>query len=170
MFVRVLLDTNIIIHREAATVVNSSIGILFRWLDRLKFEKCVHPISVDEINRHQDARVAASFEKKLQSYSVLKSIAPDQANIIPLRKFDVTANDIADTTLLNELIAGRVDAIITEDRGLHRKAYSLGLSTNVFSIDSFLEKATAENPDLADYKILSVRMSGISACETDLTA
>ena len=156
---RVLLDTNIIIHREATTVVNSSIGVLFRWLDRLKHEKCVHPISAEEIKRHQDPRVAASFEKKLQSYSVLKTVAPDQPKIASLRKLDVTANDIADTTLLNELVAGRIDAIITEDRGLHKKALGLGFSTSVFSIDSFLEKATAENPELADYKVLSVRKS-----------
>lgn len=156
---RVLLDTNIIIHREATTVVKSSIGVLFRWLDRLKHEKCVHPITIDEIKRHQDTRVAMSFEKKLQSYSVLKSVAPDQAAIAELRKLDATENDRADTTLLNELVAGRVDAIITEDRGLHRKASALGASTNVFSIDSFLEKATAENPELADYKVLSVRKS-----------
>ena len=36
---RVLLDTNIIIHREASTVINNNIGTLFRWLDRLKYTK-----------------------------------------------------------------------------------------------------------------------------------
>jgi predicted nucleic acid-binding protein len=46
---RILLDTNIVIHREASTVVNSSIGILFRWLDKLKFDKCVHPVTLAEI-------------------------------------------------------------------------------------------------------------------------
>jgi hypothetical protein len=36
---RVLLDTNILIHREAATVVRADIGKLFFWLDKLKYEK-----------------------------------------------------------------------------------------------------------------------------------
>ncbi len=40
---RVLLDTNILIHREASTVVPQDIGQLFFWLDKLKNEKCVHP-------------------------------------------------------------------------------------------------------------------------------
>ena len=32
---KVLLDTKIVIHREAATIINEDIGILFRWLDNL---------------------------------------------------------------------------------------------------------------------------------------
>jgi len=34
-YIKILLDTNIIIHREASTVINDDIGILFRWLDNL---------------------------------------------------------------------------------------------------------------------------------------
>ena len=35
---RVLLDTNILIHREARTVVRDDIGSLFRWMDDLKLK------------------------------------------------------------------------------------------------------------------------------------
>jgi hypothetical protein len=45
---RVLLDTNIIIHREASTVVRENIGVLFNWLDRLHYP-CIHPLSIAEI-------------------------------------------------------------------------------------------------------------------------
>ena len=38
---RALLDTNILIHREAATVVRQDIGKVFLWLDKLRYEKCV---------------------------------------------------------------------------------------------------------------------------------
>jgi len=58
---RVLLDTNVLIHREAATVVRRDIGTLFFWLDKLKYEKCVHPLSLQEIEKHQDPRVRSSF-------------------------------------------------------------------------------------------------------------
>jgi predicted nucleic acid-binding protein len=155
---RVLLDTNIVIHREAGTVVNSSIGILFRWLDRLKCEKCIHQATLDEIARHGDERVRNSFATKLQSYSVLESYSPEQPSIAAIRtRFDKTENDRTDTALLNELVAGRIDAIITEDLRIHHKATALGVAEIVFSIDSFLEKATAENPELTDYQVLSVR-------------
>jgi hypothetical protein len=74
-----------------------------------------------------------------------------------LRTHDKSANDRIDTSILAEVAADRVDVLISEDRGVHRKASALGLSNRVFTIDEFLEKATAENPALADYKVLSVR-------------
>ncbi len=49
---KILLDTNIVIHREAATVVNEDIGVLFRWLDNLHHEKCIHPITASELQKH----------------------------------------------------------------------------------------------------------------------
>jgi hypothetical protein len=154
---RVLLDTNVLIHREAATVVRHDIGKLFFWLDRLSYDKCVHPVSLAEIGKHQDKRVRDSFRTKLQSYRVLKTTAPISPAVEQVSASDRTENDRNDTLLVNELHASRVDLIISEDRGLHGKALALGLADGVFTIDSFLEKVTAENPDLVDYKILSVR-------------
>lgn len=58
---RVLLDTNILIHREAATVVRRDIGKLFLWLDKLRSDECVHPASLDEINKHRDEGVATTL-------------------------------------------------------------------------------------------------------------
>jgi len=154
---RVLLDTNIIIHREAATVVRQDIGKLFFWLDRLKYEKCVHPASLTEIEKHRDERVRTTFRAKLQSYNVLKTTAPAAGAVQQLAADDKTENDRNDTLLVNELYADRVDVLISEDRGLHAKSLVLGISDRVFTIDSFLEKVTAENPDLVDYRVLSVR-------------
>lgn len=55
---RALLDTNIIIHRENKRVSNYSIGHLFRWLDKLKYDKVIHPYSISEIkiSRSRNAR------------------------------------------------------------------------------------------------------------------
>lgn len=65
MPMRVLLDTNILIHREASVVVRQDIGLVFNWLDRLRYEKCIHPESIREIERHGDRRVRESFLAKL---------------------------------------------------------------------------------------------------------
>ena len=70
---RVLLDTNIIIHREASIAVNEDVGVLFKWLDSLHHTKCVHPVSVEEIRGHGDPRVVKSMSIKLDSYHVLES-------------------------------------------------------------------------------------------------
>lgn len=154
---RALLDTNILIHREAAIVVRHDIGKLFFWLDRLNYEKCVHPVSIAEIQKHQDERVRRSFQAKLQSYHVLKTLAPLAAAVQKCSASDQSENDRNDTLLVNELHAGRVDLVISEDRGLHAKASTLGIADRAFTIDSFLEKAAAENPEQVDYKVLSVK-------------
>jgi hypothetical protein len=159
---RVLLDTNIIIHREAGSVVREDIGILFRWLDRMRADKCVHPRTVDEIARHGDPKVVASFGAKLKSYTLLQGESADTPVIAAARRVDTTANDAADTDILKEVVVGRVDGLITEDRGLRSKAVLLGVPDRVYSIDEFLEKANAEYPQLLDYKVLSVRKERFS--------
>jgi predicted nucleic acid-binding protein len=154
---KILLDTNIVIHREAATVVDEDIGVLFRWLDNLHHTKCIHPLTIDEINKHQDPKVRKSFEVKLGTYNVLQTKAPMSELVRSVTKtIDKNQNDINDTLIINELYCGRVDALITEDKQLINKAQLLQISEKVFTIDSFLEKVNTENPELADYSVLSV--------------
>ena len=154
---RALLDTNILIHREASAAVRDDIGTLFRWLDEVRYEKLVHPDSVAEVQKHADPKVVQTLERKLQSYKILGTRAPDTPKIAALRAHDMSENDVVDTSMLAEVAAERVDILISEDRGIHRKALQLGLAGRVFTIDAFLEKVTAENPSLADYKVLSVK-------------
>ena len=154
---RILLDTNIIIHREASTVVREDIGVLFNWLDRLHWTKCVHPLTTDEIRKHRDPKVVATFDAKLKQYFELKTEAPESPEIQKLRLGDKDDNDRNDTSLVKEVFARRVDLLITEDRGIHQKAKLLGISDRVFTIDDFLEKVTAENPELATYRVLAVK-------------
>lgn len=67
-------------------------------------------------------------------------------------KIDITPNDKNDTLILNEVFCDRVDILISEDKKIHTKAQLLGIAEKVFRIEQFLEKVTAENPDLIDYK------------------
>lgn len=101
---RALLDTNILIHREAPVVVQQNIGVLFHWLDRLGYEKCVHPMSFQEIEPHEDERVRHSFSAKLASYQVISFPAPIESDVEILGKeLDRTINDTNDTKIVNEL-------------------------------------------------------------------
>ncbi len=155
---RILLDTNIIIHREASKVINPDIGVLFNWLDKLKFDKCIHPLTVDELNRNKDAETVRTMNIKIDNYHLLKTQAPFVGKIAEVSsKMDINGNDVNDSKILNELFSGRVDILISEDRKLHQKAQLLGISESVFKIDSFLEKMTTEHPELVDYKVLAVK-------------
>ena len=102
---RVLLDTNILIHREASTVVRRDIGNVFYWLDKLRHDKCAHPVSVEEIQKHKDEKVRAAFQAKLQSYHTLKTTAPMSAEASQFSATDQTANDRNDTIIINEVFA-----------------------------------------------------------------
>jgi len=154
---KVLLDTNIVIHREASRILNKDIGVLFKWLDKGKYTKCVHQVTVQEIEKNSNRETAATLGVKLESYEILKTTTPLREEVIAVSKsIDVTQNDKNDTILLNEVYSERLEFLITEDRKIHKKAELLGIADRVFKIDSFLEKIVSENPDLVDYKVLSV--------------
>ena len=151
---KVLLDTNIVIHREASRILNLDIGILFRWLDKGKYIKCIHPITVEEIKTNSNQLTVDTLKVKIESYEVLKTTTSLAEEIeIVSSKIDVNQNDKNDTILLNEIFCERIEFLITEDKKIHTKAAMLGIADRVFKIDSFLEKIISENPELVDYKV-----------------
>lgn len=155
---RVLLDTNIIIHRETDRVINYQVGKLFYWLDELNYDKYVHIESKQEINRYKDERVTDSYNIKLDSYKTINSSLEFDQRIKEVSdKYDNNKNDIIDTNLLNEVYKGRVDILISEDKKIYTKASALGISEKVFNIQDFLEKVTSENPEFVDYDVLAIR-------------
>src|ERR1035437_9050384 len=154
---KALLDTNILIHREAGRVVNQDIGILFKWLDKAKYQKFIHPVSIEEINKNPNKITVDTFNIKLDSYEEMRTIAPMSEDVaLVSNRFDLNQNDRNDSVLLNEVFNDRVDLLISEDKKIHAKAKALGLSDRVFTINSFLEKIVSEYPDLINYKVLSV--------------
>lgn len=155
---KVLLDTNIIIHREANKIINQDIGYLFHWLDKLKFTKCIHPITLEELNKNIDKSTVTTINIKVKNYHLLKTEAPiSEALKLVSQQLDTVDNDLNDSKILNELFCKRVDFLISEDKKIHIKAALLGIADRVFKIDGFLEKVTIENPELVDYKILAVK-------------
>ncbi|HPM47869.1 MAG TPA: PIN domain-containing protein [bacterium] len=155
---KALLDTNIIIHREANTVVNKDIGSLFKWLDKGKYEKCVHPITIEEIKKNPNPKTVETILAKIDSYILLKTVAPILPEVAEISDhYDKGKNDVNDSALLNEVLSDRVDILITEDKRMHFKARLLNVSDKVFNIDSFLEKVVSEHPELIDYRVLQVR-------------
>lgn len=155
---RVLLDTNIIIYRENKRITNYSVTHLFRWLDMLKCDKLIHPLSRQELARYTSVDPSEAMTLKLDAYNELRTIAPLAHEVEALANLiDRDENDRVDTALLNEVFQGRVDLLITEDRKLRNKAERLGIANKVISINSFISDATAENPTLIEYKTLAVK-------------
>lgn len=155
---KALLDTNIIIHREASRVINQDVGILYRWLERAKYTKCIHSLTMTEIEKYKDKQAVDTFQIKLDSYEKIEIPSPLQNEVKAVSaKIDVNENDRNDSLLLNEVFVGRADILISEDKKIHKKARELKIEDKVFTIDSFLEKTFAEHPDLVNYKVLNVQ-------------
>lgn len=155
---KILLDTNIIIHREANKIYKPEIGELFKWIDNLKYSKYIHPLTVEELDRYKDSNALDTMSIKIKSYNLLKHQAPLGEEILKVSKvIDNQDNDINDTQILNEVYEGRVDVLISEDKKIHTKAKLLGIAHKVYKIQNFLEKVTSENPELVNYKVLAVK-------------
>lgn len=155
---RALLDTNIVIHRESRQATNYSIGNLFYWLDKLRYEKLIHPYTVNELRKANNEAQQEIYTARLSAYTQMRSVAPMstefQSKISNLPK---SANDEIDYQLLCEVFCGRADILITEDRKMRERASLIGIGDKVFSIDGFITKCTNENPALVEYKSLSVK-------------
>jgi hypothetical protein len=155
---KVLLDTNIIIHREANKIYNLDIGQLFNWLDKLKYSKYIHPITVEELNRYKDPTALQTMNIKIESYNQIINVAPENRILNEVSNvIDKTDNDKNDSKLLNEILNDRIDILISEDKKIHTKAEMLGIADKVYTIDQFLETVIADNPAFVDYKVLAVK-------------
>lgn len=64
---KVLLDTNIVIHRETNHIINQDIGTLFRWLDKTHCEKIIHCRTVQEIEKNSNDSTVSAFQVKIQN-------------------------------------------------------------------------------------------------------
>lgn len=154
---KVLLDTNIIIHRENKSLSSYSIGHLYRWIDKLGYEKFIHPLSKDEISNYQDEEYLRLLSIKLKSYEELVSQYEPTDNFLDAIGSKKKENDYIDDILLYNVYKNTADILITEDKGLLKKSKKIDLQDRVFSIDEFLIRCTELHPELIEYSALSVK-------------
>lgn len=155
---RALLDTNIIIHRETMQATNYTIGKLYYWLDKLHYEKLLHPYTIAELRKADNAQQQQLYDARLSAYTHMQCIAPQTSEFVSLlTEVPKTDNDKIDNQLLFEVFCGRADILITEDRRMRSKAERLGIADKVFSINAFISKVSADHPALVEYKALNVK-------------
>ena len=58
---KILLDTNIIIYREVHGILNANVHELYFWLDKIKCEKCISPVTISEIEKNRDKETVRIF-------------------------------------------------------------------------------------------------------------
>ena len=157
---KVLLDTNIIVYREVHGILNSNVHELYFWLDKVKYDKYISPITIKEIEKNKDKKTVKIFKAKLSSYNILPEVSKpdDKYNNLLNSKFPVQEeNDVIDNQLLYEVYSNRVDLLITEDRKILKKAILLSCKDRVVNIEDFLYQVKKNNPRLKDYQNLAIK-------------
>lgn len=154
----VLLDTNIVIHRESYSNVTFEVSRLYKWLDELKCKKMINPDTIEEIKRYKDPAVVAAMSTKLASYDVLVDEAISDQNFIDaMAEYKQDQNGLIDNKLLYQVYRGTADLLITDDKLMLSKASRIFIRDQVLSVDEYLHTVDIQFPKLVDYKMLAVK-------------
>jgi hypothetical protein len=63
---RILLDTNIIVHREASKVYNQDIGLLFNWFDKVILKSVYIRYRLMRFQTYKDVDVVNTMKVKIE--------------------------------------------------------------------------------------------------------
>jgi predicted nucleic acid-binding protein len=137
---RILIDTNIFIYREDDHIIPGNLQKLLKALHTLGTELLVHPKSIEEIRRDSNENRKKVKLSKIAVYPVLELPPnPDKDdNFINVVGYPQNPNDRVDNALLYAVYKNAVDFLITEDRGVQKKADKLNLEDRVLSIGDAL--------------------------------
>jgi hypothetical protein len=132
-----LIDTNIFIYREDDRVVSQNVGDLFGLLQKIPVEVFIHPASLADIQRDIDERRRNVMLSKIGIYRQLPSppSAAGDADFIRTVGSSHSPQDCVDNEILYSVFRGAIDFLLTEDVGIHRKAFAAGIDDRVLHID-----------------------------------
>ena len=162
----VLLDTNIVIHRESSNNIAYEVIQLYKSLDKLKANKFILEDIKDEIKKYKDTNTVNNMLAKMEAYNCLQSkTVNDPFFEEVVSKYSSNENSQIDNKFLYQVYKGCVDYLITDDRGILSKAKDLLIDDRVLSAADFLSLVENKYPSLITYKVLSVNLAKISSLD-----
>ena len=133
---RILIDTNIFIYREDPTVLRENLQKLLRITRENQHIIIVHPASIQDIENDSNIKRRKIMISKLKSYPTLESPPiPSEAFLNSIGS-DSNADEEPDILILYAVYRDAVDILITEDRGVLRKALKIGIEDRVMDTNS----------------------------------
>ncbi|MDY3761629.1 MAG: ASCH domain-containing protein [Candidatus Onthovivens sp.] len=155
----VLLDTNIVIHRESSNNIAYEVIQMYRLLDQLKINKYLHEDIKVELSKYEDIKIKKIMLSKIEAYTILSSLKVNNSFFESVvSKYGSNDNSEIDNKFLFQVFMGKVDFFITEDRTLIQKAKELYLNDVVLTCSDFLKLIEEQYPSLIDYPVLSVKL------------
>lgn len=137
---RILIDTNILIPLEDVNgVLDSAYSELFKIAIENKHQIIIHPASLEDLQRDKNDDRRLSLLSKANKYHQLESPPyPYSTEISELGLKESKPNDRVDNAILYAIYKSAAHILITEDRGIHKKAHQLGISDDVHYIQQAL--------------------------------
>lgn len=132
---RILIDTNIFIYREANNKIMANIQNFHALANQLGIQIVVHPRSRNEIEKDSNRKRREISLSKFETYPILKDV-PDPKNdttFYSLLGYSAKSTDYIDDNILYAVYRNAVHLLVTEDKKMLRKAEKLGIRNKVLS-------------------------------------
>jgi rRNA-processing protein FCF1 len=155
----IILDTNIFIYREDNSVLSDKLTELLRICAELNIRTIIHPASVEDLNKDKNEERRRIMLSKLSAYPVLSNppVANNDHDFIGVVGAS-NSNDVIDNNILYSVYRNAVDFLITEDKGIYRKAQKLGLEDRVFDIEEAIRYLRKYFLDENIYQPLAIKV------------
>lgn len=148
----ILIDTNILISLEdTARTLDPSLAKMRRLSDQNGHVLFIHPAQTRDIRRDQNDNRRAIVLSRLDQYQQIPS--PPSLSEVELQEYgwrQSNENDQIDNLLLHALCRGAVHFLVTNDKGIHKKARAAQVQEQVHRLDQFLaflrSQSTTEQP------------------------
>lgn len=134
-----LLDTNVLIPVEDARATPDSYAALLRDLQARGHTSHVHEATLVDIKRDADAVRRSISLSKAAKYPLIKKSWRNEKDLSKEFGAFKNNNDFSDAHILSALADGLVDALVTEDQGLHTRARRHGLGHKVLTVRQALD-------------------------------
>lgn len=142
---RFLLDTNILIPLEDSKIVlEPNLANFVRLASSNGHVLLYHPASERDIERDVNEERKRTTLTRLQRYERLEN-----PPLCPWNTDTTNENDAADNEILYALERGAVHGLVTEDRGIHRKAIARNMGDKIYYIqtaEDYLRRLSSVTP------------------------
>ena len=140
---RILIDTNVFIHAESDKEISSELAKIHSICMKNNITLMVHPASLQDIQRDTEDNRRAIHASKFKKYPVLESPGEPDEQFLSVVGEGSRHQDKIDNEILYSVIKNAVNYLITEDKGIHKKAVKLGLNDRVLTITEAEEYLTS---------------------------
>lgn len=136
---KILYDTNILIHIEDQKELSPDLQSLLSLIREHGHQEFIHPASLKDIENDNDIVRRKITLSKLRGYPRLPSPPLPDNEFISFVGAPLNQHDKNDNEILFSLKKNLADFLITEDKGIRKKAIQLDIDDRVFSIASALD-------------------------------